>query len=72
MDMQTFNSTMANISKNVARRERELFGNRRSLPADEFDIVFSSRFTHEEKVSRLAIIRNAKAARRAARKSQLN
>lgn len=68
MDFLEFDSQLAKISADVRRKERELFGNKRNLPADESAIVFNFRLSHEEKLSRLAVIREAKAIRRAARK----
>lgn len=65
-----FDSQMAAISARVQFQEKALFGNRRKLPADEFEIVFS-RLSFEEKLSKLTVIREAKAIRRAARKEAL-
>lgn len=50
------------------REEQELFGNKRTLPADESEIVWNRRLTHEEKMFRLTIIRRAKAVLREERK----
>ncbi|WP_158788597.1 hypothetical protein [Granulicella sp. L46] len=68
MTQERFNDVMAVATKNVVQEERELFGNRRQLPLDESAVVFNLRLTHEEKLLRLAIIREAKAVRRNARK----
>ncbi len=51
------------------KRERELFGNRRNLPADESEIVWNDDLTHAEKMERLTAIRQAKAEKPAARKA---
>jgi hypothetical protein len=53
----------------LARKEtRELFGNRRNLPADESAIVFNVKLSHAEKMERLRAIRQAKTERRGARR----
>ncbi len=71
MTQEYFDEVMAVASKNVLREERELFGNRRQLPLDESAIVFNFRITYEEKLARLSSLRQAKAAKRAARKAGL-
>jgi hypothetical protein len=51
------------------KHTREIFGNRRSLPADESAVAWDNDLTHEEKMEKLTTMRKAKAAKRAARKA---
>jgi hypothetical protein len=50
-------------------QEQEIFGNRTSLPKDEFEIAFNFKLTHEQKMEKLTALRSEKAARRGARKA---
>lgn len=56
---------MAEINADVKRREAELFGNSNGahLSDEEFDIVFSARLSHEEKITKLRLIRANKRAK---------
>jgi len=52
------------------KEEQELFGKgRRSWSDDEIDIIFSNRLTRAEKIEKLTAPRQAKAAKRAARRA---
>jgi len=53
------NEIMVGINADVKRKEAELFGNSNGthLSDEEFDIVFSARLSHEEKMTKLRLIR---------------
>jgi ABC-type thiamine transport system substrate-binding protein len=65
MDLADFFSE-SNMSALARKQEREIWGNRTTLPEDESRIAFNFKLTHAEKMEKLTALRTAKATRRAA------
>jgi hypothetical protein len=63
-----FSRTAKDAWEESGRQERLIFGNRKTLPADEMEIAFSFHIPFEQRLEKLTALRKAKAARRTARR----